>query len=52
MRRALAIVLPLDRAAGLAWALLLTETLYCFLLVAGHRVPAPVLSALQLFLRF
>ncbi|MGH9316699.1 MAG: hypothetical protein ACRD1P_06305 [Thermoanaerobaculia bacterium] len=52
MRRALAIVLPLHRVSGLPWALLLAELSYSLLLVTGNRVPAPVLSALQLFLRF
>ena len=52
MRRALAIVLPLHRVPGLPRALLLAELSYSLLLVTGNRVPAPVLSALQLFVRF
>jgi len=52
MKRVQALTLELTHALALAWPLLLAEMAAAALLFSSGRMPAVVVSALQLFLRF
>ncbi len=52
MKRVQALTVDLSQALPLAWPLLLAEIAAAALLFCSGRVPAVVVGALQLFLRF
>jgi hypothetical protein len=52
MKRVQALTLDLSQALSLGWPLLFAEIAAAALLYSSGRVPAGVVAALQLFLRF